>query len=115
MRPNLRPFLAFLDVLFDVPSPPDRKTPVFGLLRIIVQDIDVALKITDCDQFLMAVAIDIRQTEPAVGSVLVITEFAFLASGSAFENHHTVMRCHANLRNTIAIEVMDDIEGLKNR
>jgi len=71
MRPDLRPFFAFLDVLLEIATPPYRETLRFELARIVVQDVDVALEISNRNQFFLAIAIDVDQTEPAIGAAVV--------------------------------------------
>ena len=97
MRPDLRPFLALFDVLLDVPPPAHREPLRFRLLRLVVQDVDVALKVTHGDEFHLTISIHVRQPEPAVRAALVIAQFSFFAPGGALENHDTIVRGDTDL------------------
>src|SRR5438046_997936 len=114
MWSDLRPFPALFDILFDVTPPANRQSLGLGFFRIIIQDVDVALKVADRNQLLLAVIIHIHHTEPAVGPAVMIAEFGLFAPADGVEDHHSIVRRYTDLRNAIAIKVMNDVQWLEN-
>src|SRR5437870_3775096 len=74
MRTNLRPLFPLLDILLDIAPPADREPLRLGLFRVVVQHINMALKLTDGDQLLLPIAIHIHQPEPSIRPAVVITQ-----------------------------------------
>jgi hypothetical protein len=114
MRPDLRPFGAILDGLFNVAPPAHRKTFLLRLGRIVIQHIDVTLKIADRDQLHRPRRIHIGQTEPTVRTTLVITQFRLFASRGAFEDHHPIMCRHADLLDPVSVQIINEVERLED-
>src|SRR5438093_6613057 len=104
MRADSWPFLALGDVRLDFPPPAHGEPLSLGLFRIVIQDINVALKISDSDEFLATVAIHVGQAEPAVGAAVVIAKLGFFAARGAVKNHYAIMGGDADLRHAIAVE-----------
>ena len=114
MRADLRPFLAFLDVLFDIPPPLDAQALRFRSRPIVFENVNMALKIPDGHQLHLSVAVHIGQTEPAVGAAGVVAQLRFLAARRAVEDHHAIVGRDADLRAPVAIDIEDDIERHKD-
>ena len=109
------PFPPLLDVLLDVSPPLDAQPVAFRRRAIIVENVDVALEVADRDQLGLAVSVHVGHAEPAVGPALVVAQLRLLPAGRALEDHHAIVGRHADLRDAVAVEVVNDVEGTEHR
>ena len=75
----------------------------------------MALKITDRDELLPAITIYIEQSKPTVRAAVMITQLSLLAPGRPLENHDSIMGRDADLRHTIAVNVINNVQRCENR
>ena len=114
MRPDLRPFHALLDVRLDIASPLDPQTLRFRECAIIVQNVDMALKVADGNQLILPITIHVGHPEPAVGATGMVAQFGLLVAGRAVEDHHPIVRRHADFLDPVAVQIANDIQGVEH-